>query len=87
MVEYAADNGIRCAARRFGLSRNTIRTWRDRMKSDGVGGLVPRYPGRRPRRIDPNIVDLVIVARKSLRPPRHLNTPRHMRRRNGMLFP
>jgi len=65
VLEYAADNGIRCAARRFGLSRNTIRTWRDRMKSDGVEGLVPRYPRHRPRRIDPKTVDLVIVARKS----------------------
>jgi len=63
VLEYAAENGIRCAARRFGLSRNTIRTWRRRMKAEGLVGLVPRYPARRPRKIDPAIVELVIAAR------------------------
>jgi transposase len=59
VLEYAAEHGIRATARRFGLNRKTLRTWRDRHRAAGLEGLVPRYPQRRPRRISPEVVDLI----------------------------
>jgi transposase InsO family protein len=35
------------------------------MQQDGVAGLVPRYPARRARRIDPAIVEHVLHARRA----------------------
>jgi transposase-like protein len=40
---YATEHGIKGAARRFGLDRKTIRTWRRGWQADGLVGLVPRF--------------------------------------------
>jgi transposase InsO family protein len=63
VLEYAAMNGVRPASRRFGCTTRTIRRWRARWRADGVRGLIPRYPARRPRRISATLIDLIRHAR------------------------
>jgi len=63
VLEYAAANGVKPAAARFGLDRKTIRAWRTRAGEAGPAGLVPRYPARRRRRIPGHVVDLIAHAR------------------------
>lgn len=64
VLEYATAYGLKPAAARFGLDRKTVREWRDRAKTAGEGGLVPRYPKRRPRRIPEDTVRLIEHARR-----------------------
>ena len=66
IVQYALAHGIKPASRRFGLERKTIRRWRDRWRSEGLGGLVPRYPTQRPSRLAPELVRLIEHARRTL---------------------
>jgi transposase len=63
VLEYAAANGVRPASRRFGFTSRTIRRWRARWRTDGVRGLIPRYPLRRRRRIAESLIDLIRRAR------------------------
>ena len=64
VLEYAAANGVKPAAARFGLDRKTIRAWRTRAGEAGPAGLVPRYPARRRRRIPGHVVELIAHARQ-----------------------
>ncbi len=64
VLEYATARGLKPAAARFGLDRKTVREWRDRARTAGVAGLVPRYPARRPRRIPETTVALIEQARR-----------------------
>jgi transposase len=66
VVEYAEEHGVRAAARRYGLDRKTVRAWRNRAVAAGVGGLVPRYPKTRARRIADDVVELIKQARVEL---------------------
>lgn len=66
VVEYAQEHGVRAAARRYGLDRKTVRAWRNRAVAAGVGGLVPRYPKTRARRIADDVVELIKQARVEL---------------------
>ena len=66
VLEHAKVHGIKPTASRFGLNCKTIRRWRDRHRTAGLDGLVPRYPKRRPRRISPQIFDLIAHARREL---------------------
>src|SRR5262245_47789652 len=58
-------NGKRGAASESALrvSSRTIRRWRARWRTDGVRGLIPRYPLRRRRRIAESLIDLIRRAR------------------------
>lgn len=66
VVAYATDHGMKAAARRFGLDRKTVRTWRRRWEVSGLAGLVPRYPATRTRRIPDATVALIEHARRDL---------------------
>ncbi len=67
IVQYATDHGMKGAARRFGLDRNTVRAWRRRWQAADVAGLVPRYPLIRARRIADSTVALIEHARRDLK--------------------
>ena len=54
VLTYAAEYGVKPAARRFGLDRKTVRSWRRRWQAQGLPGLVPRYAAIRPRRTQPS---------------------------------
>lgn len=66
VLEYAGLHGVKPAARHFGVDRKTVRAWRRRWQAAGTLGLVPRYPARRGRRVDPRVVELVTQARRDL---------------------
>jgi transposase InsO family protein len=63
VITYAGDHGVKPAGRHFGLSHKTVRRWRARHQTDGLLGLVPRYPRRRRRRVAPEVIPLVKQAR------------------------
>ena len=63
VIAYAEENGVKPAGRHFGINRKTVRQWRDRHRSHGVVGLLPRYPKRRRRRVAPEVIPLVRQAR------------------------
>ncbi len=65
ILEYMTAHGLKGAAEHFGPDRKTVREWRDRAKTDGVAGLVPRYPARRRRRIPATTVTLIEQARRA----------------------
>jgi transposase-like protein len=67
IVQYATDHGMKGAARRFGLDRNTVRAWRRRWQAADVAGLVPRYPPIWARRIADSTVALIEHARRDLK--------------------
>jgi transposase InsO family protein len=66
ILEYARAHSIRAAGFRFGLDRKTVREWRDRWHAAGVGGLIPRYPKTRARKVPDLIVELIKEARLGL---------------------
>ncbi len=66
VLAYVDLYGLKPAARRFGLDRKTIRTWRTRRRAGGAAALVPRYPARRARRVSAEIVEFVAQARRDL---------------------
>jgi transposase len=66
VVSFMQTRGVRSAARHFGLTRLTVREWRDRWRQAGLAGLVPRYPARRRRRVPAEVVELVRKARVDL---------------------
>lgn len=45
----------------------TIREWRERLQTEGVPGLVPRYPAQKKRRVPDDVVQLIEHARRELR--------------------
>jgi transposase len=63
VVVYAKAHGVKPAGRHFGLDRKTVREWRDRHRAHGLAGLWPQYPARRRRRLAPEVVALVKLAR------------------------
>jgi transposase len=63
IVSYASEHGIKPASRHFGLARRTIRTWLRRWQAGGSRGLVPLYPHQRPRRVPPETIELIRIAR------------------------
>ncbi|BCW94442.1 MAG: hypothetical protein KatS3mg007_2336 [Thermoanaerobaculum sp.] len=65
LVRYATRHGIRAAAREFGCSRNTVRTWLRRFQRQGLQGLSDRSraPHRRPRQTPQEVEALVIAQR------------------------
>ncbi len=68
IVKYVEEHNVRAAARRFGLTRGTVRLWRNRWRAEGILGLVPRYAARRrARRVTPEMVALLKRARTELR--------------------
>lgn len=72
VLDVAAHEDTKAASRRFGMSVRTIRRWRARMRTDGLAGLVPRYPRRRVPRLRPEVIALIHQARPVPRPPAHL---------------
>jgi transposase InsO family protein len=67
IVKYVQQHNVSAAARRFGLTRGTVRLWRDRWRAEGLKGLIPRYPDRRRRRrVTPEIIELIRQARAEL---------------------
>jgi transposase InsO family protein len=66
LVVYAQAQGIRCAGRRFGCSRNTVRLWLRRFLAAGNEGLVDRSrrPHRQPRKCSEAAAEAVVAARK-----------------------
>lgn len=42
IVQEALEKGIKPTARRFGMSKNTVRLWTRRFKSEGNDGLIDR---------------------------------------------
>jgi transposase InsO family protein len=63
VLTYAAEHGLKPAARHFALSRTTVREWRDRHEVHGLAGLLPKYPKRRRRRVAVDVIPLVKQAR------------------------
>jgi len=51
------------ASRRYGVDAKTIRRWTQRWRCEGLVGLIPKYPARRPRRIPEPVVGLIRTAR------------------------
>lgn len=66
VLHFARQHGPTAAARRFGVSKRTIRRWRVRWRTGGLEGLVPKYPRRRGRRITLRVIELIGEARRDL---------------------
>src|SRR5262245_1732266 len=66
VLAYAGEHGPTAAGRRYGVSPRTVRRWRTRWRVDGVRGLVPRYPRRRPRRVRADVLERIREARQEL---------------------
>jgi transposase InsO family protein len=66
VLEYARVHGLAAAGRHYGLSARTVRRWRVRWRALGLSGLVPRYPRRRQRRVNPAVIELIRHARQEL---------------------
>lgn len=63
VVQYVQVHGIKPASRYFGLARHTVRRWWRDWQREGELGLVPRYPKRRRRRINDDVIRLIRIAR------------------------
>ena len=63
IVAYAREHGIKPASRHFGLARRTVRSWLRRWNAEGEIGLVPHYPRQRRRRLAPETIELIRIAR------------------------
>jgi transposase len=62
IVHYAGEHGIKAAARHYGCSRNTVRTWTRRFRTEGNQGLfnrsrAPKTQARRtPEKVEQEVV-------------------------------
>jgi transposase InsO family protein len=66
ILRYVQEHSLLGASQRFGLTRGTIRLWRNRWRADGCAGLIPRYPSRRRGRVSAEVIELVRHARVDL---------------------
>lgn len=66
IVRYAQRHGIKPAAKHYGCSKNTVRTWLRRFEKGGTGELKnkSRAPHYCPHKTSKEIEDLVIAKRK-----------------------
>ena len=64
IVEYAQKHGIRAATRTFGCSRNTVRKWLRRYKTSGSIEEQSRRPKHSPSKLDPELEEQIVEARK-----------------------
>lgn len=63
VIRYAHENGIKPSVRKFGISRNTLRTWLKRYENEGINGLLDKRKG--PKNIKhktSNLIESQIVA-------------------------
>jgi transposase-like protein len=64
MVQYAMREGVSSAAGAYGTTRNTVRKWVVRYRTDGVSGLEDRSrrpknsPGKMPRELEERVIAL-----------------------------
>lgn len=63
VLELAGREGIHAASRHFGITRKTVRVWRDRYAQGGLQGVFPRYPKTRRGRLPEDLVALIREAR------------------------
>jgi transposase len=66
VVQEALERGIKPTARRFGMSKNTVRLWIRRFKSEGNDGLLDRRAGPHciPHKTSAEIEKQVLEIRK-----------------------
>jgi transposase len=66
VVQEALAKGIKPTARRFGMSKNTIRLWLRRFKSEGNDGLLDQRagPNRIPHKTSQELEDQIVEIRK-----------------------
>ena len=68
-VRYAQVHGIKPSKRKFGIHRNTIRTWLSRYEEEGVSGLLDKRKG--PKNIPhktPEAIEQQVIAMRSRAP-------------------
>jgi transposase len=68
VVQEALEKGIKPTARRFGMSKNTVRLWIRRFKSEGNDGLIDRRAGPNtiPHKTSPEIESQIVEIRKTV---------------------
>jgi transposase len=69
VVRYAQVHGIKPSKRKFGIHRNTIRTWLRRYEEEGINGLLDKRKG--PKNIHhktPEAVEQQVIAMRSRAP-------------------
>ena len=69
VVRYAQVHGIKPSKRKFGIHRNTIRTWLRRYEEEGINGLLDKRKG--PKNIHhktPELVEQQVVAMRKRAP-------------------
>ena len=69
VVRYAQVHGIKPSKRKFGIHRNTIRTWLRRYEEEGINGLLDKRKG--PKNIHhktPEAVEQLVIAMRSRAP-------------------
>jgi transposase len=68
IVHEALERGIKPVARRFNMSRNTVRTWIRRFQAEGNDGLMDRRNGPKtiPHKTSDNIEGQIVATRKKV---------------------
>ena len=68
LVQEALENGIKPPARRFGMSKNTVRTWVRRFQEEGNDGLLDRRagPNHIPHKTSQAIEQQIVEIRKTV---------------------
>jgi transposase len=66
VLAYATTHGPTAAAHRHGVCVRTVHRWRRRWRADGLAGLVPRYPRRRPASKRRAVLEHIRQARETL---------------------
>ena len=66
VLTHATAHGPTAAARRYGVCVRTVLRWRRRWRADGLAGLVPRYPRRRPAPKRRAVLEHIRQARETL---------------------
>ena len=67
LVHEALENGIKPTARRFDMSKNTVRTWVRRFQEEGNDGLLDRRagPNHIPHKTSQTIEQQIVEIRKT----------------------
>ncbi len=68
VVQEALERGIKPTARRFGMSRNTVRLWLKRFKTEGNDGLIDRRagPNHIPHKTSQELEEQIVEIRKTV---------------------
>jgi transposase len=65
VVRYAQQHGIKATTKKFGCSKNTVKTWKNRFEKEGRSGLIDRSraPKTIPHKTPPEEEEYIVACR------------------------